>query len=214
MLRYLKILIAFLCLGTGSIHAQLKFKTQFYTGFDLYCWYKNPRSSARECEAGLSSGSALSSVPIGTRLLVGKDNFSISAEAGADLQFFALDVNHFKGLGAVAFPLLLKMNFGAVSGFSKTKLVGWSLGGGIQYQKTELFYLTEDYKDLERKIFPTYIGEIAIGGGVRGFQTSYFVRVGFGKLQATSVNTGFYFFLDLSGPKNQKQATIIEPRSI
>lgn len=163
MLRYLKILIAFLCLGTGSIHAQLKFKTQFYTGFDLYNWYKNPRSSARECEAGLSSGSALSSVPIGTRLLVGKDNFSISAEAGADLQFFALDVNHFKGLGAVAFPLLLKMNFGAVSGFSKTKLVGWSLGGGIQYQKTELFYLPRIIKILKERFFQLISVRLQLG---------------------------------------------------
>ena len=41
----------------------------------------------------------------------------------------ALDINEYKGLGAVAFPVMAKLNFGALSGFS-SKLTGGYLGGG------------------------------------------------------------------------------------
>jgi hypothetical protein len=142
-----------------------------------------------------SSGSVFSS-PLGIRVIVGENNFSIGAEAAVNIGLFNLDLNGYKGLGAMSFPLLLKANFNGLSGLSKNKLIGFSIGGGIQYSKTELFGLTQKYKDLDRSFFPTYVGEIGIGGGVSGSSVVWNTRVGIGKNHAFVFNTGLVFYIN------------------
>lgn len=74
---------------------------------------------------------------------------SIGVQASANLAPLALDINEYKGLGAVAFPVMAKLNFGALSGFS-SKLTGGYLGGGLQWSRTELFGLNSKHRNVER----------------------------------------------------------------
>ena len=104
----------------------------------------------------------------------------------------------------MSFPLLLKANFNGLSGLSKNKLIGFSIGGGIQYSKTELFGLSKKYQELDRSFFPTYVGEIGIGGGVSGSSVVWNTRVGIGKNHAFVFNTGLVFYINYFKQKTKQ----------
>jgi hypothetical protein len=188
-------------LGLGSMFGQIK--PNFICGIDLYQWYKNPKSSITH-EKGSSSGSFLLNFPVGLKVLMGANNVSVSVEGSANLGLFSLDLGNYKGLGAVSFPFLVKLNFDGMSGFSKNKLIGYSIGGGIQYSHTEWYGLHTAFKNLERKYFPSYIGEIAVGGGINKVNLSYYLRIGVGKDGAFSLNNGLIFNFDLFKSKGKK----------
>lgn len=172
-----------------SLHAGAQVGLGMVMGTDFYQHYVNPEMP--DVDAKRSVGAAMSSLFLGPKLWMGGNNFSFSVEAHANIAPLAFDVNQYKGLGAVAFPILGKFNFGAASGFNEDKLIGWSLGGGIQYNKTELFGLTKDYADLEREFFPTYVGETTVNIGIAGFDVALYLRLGFAENKASTVNTGF-----------------------
>lgn len=156
---------------------------------DLYQWYANP--VVEGVDAKRSSGAAISSIALGPKLWMGGNSFSFSLEAQANFAPFSFDVNEYKGLGAVAFPLLGKFNFGAASGFNEDKLLGWSIGGGIQYNRTELFGLTQKFDHIERDFFPTYVGEASVNLGIAGFDFAFYLRLGFAEDMARSMNIGY-----------------------
>jgi hypothetical protein len=156
---------------------------------DIYQRYVNPVEEG--VDAGRSAGAAISSLALGPKIWMGGNNFSFSVEGQAHIAPLAFSVTEYKGLGAVAFPLIGKFNFGAASGFNEDKLLGWSLGGGIQYNRTELFGVSNKYPDLERSFFPTYVGELAMSLGIAGFDFGFYTRLGFGEDKARSFNTGF-----------------------
>ena len=183
------------------IQGQLSHK--IIIGFDFYQKYRNPEY-AKVNDESRSSGNVIFAVPIGLSLAMGKDNFSFSTEASINIAPLALDIGKFKGLGAVSFPLLAKFNFGALSGFSENRLLGYSLGGGVQFNRTELFGLTKKYDYLERKFFPTYVGELGVGGGVSGLNVILYFRVGTSSQSAFSFNSGLTFNVDLFKSKSKK----------
>ena len=57
---------------------------------------------------------------------------------------------------------------------------GFSIGGGIQYFKTELFGLKDTYKELGvvRELQRVYVGQIGYGFGLSGFTAHGFLRYG------------------------------------
>ncbi len=191
--KYFVVLIAVCSLFSSN--AQVKVRAHQIFGLDFYQWFRNPYCTDCENTSESSSGSVFSS-PLGIRVIVGENNFSIGAEAAVNIGLFNLDLNGYKGLAAMSFPLLLKANFNGLSGLSKNKLIGFSIGGGIQYSKTELFGLTKKYKDLDRSFFPTYVGEIGVGGGVSGSSVVWNTRVGIGKNHAFVFNTGLVFYIN------------------
>lgn len=144
-----------------SLGAQFEFG--YTSGFDLYQRYKNPVDEI----AYPAAGNALLSLNAGPKIWLGTPKFSLSLEAQANLGLLTLAVKDFKGLGSISFPLLAKLNFNALSGMTEDFGAGWAIGGGVQYSKTELYYLSGKFKDLGvvRKLFPTYIAEINFGGG-------------------------------------------------
>lgn len=156
---------------------------------DLYQRYVNPVEEG--VDAGRSAGAAISSLALGPKIWLGGNNFSFSVEGQAHIAPLSFNVTEYKGLGAVAFPLIGKFNFGAASGFNEDKLLGWSIGGGIQYNKTELFGVSNKFPDLERNFFPTYIGELALSLGIAGFDLGFYCRMGFGEDKARSFNLGY-----------------------
>ncbi|NOT36676.1 MAG: hypothetical protein HOP11_04810 [Saprospiraceae bacterium] len=184
---------AFVILCLLSIESWGQFNGRFIIGCDLYQWYRNPQNNSSEL--GGSSGGIFPLV-LGTEFMAGKGNYSFGIQTNANLGIFNFDTDY-KGLGAVAFPFIAKVNYGCLSGFS-SKMIGFSVGGGIQYQRTELFGLSSKFDQYEREFFPTYIGQIEIAGGLGGLNISYYLRMGLNQelKEAFSFNSGVLFSLN------------------
>jgi len=163
---------------------------------DLYNRYTNPEDGVPH----RSVGSALLNIGFGPKIWFGGDQFSFSAETGVNFSPFAFDVNEFKGLGAASFPILAKINFGGLTGMNKQGKVGFSLGGGLQYNRTELFGLRNQFKALgaERSFYRTYVVEAAVGFGLSGFNLQFFTRYGWNSnLDADALNFGIAYDFNL-----------------
>ena len=156
---------------------------------ELYSRYKNPPDDI----ASPSAGSALLNIGIGPKLWFGGDGFAISPEAAVVFSPFALSTGDFKGLGAVSFPIIVKAQFAGLSNFNRDGKFGFSIGGGIQYTRTELFGLDGDLTEqgVERSYYKTYIIEGDFGFGLSGFNLHGLVRYGFNTdLDANTISIG------------------------
>lgn len=144
---------------------------------DLYHVYTNPEDGI----ASPSSGSAILNFGAGPKLWLGNNRASLSVEGQAVWGILALSSKENKGLGSLAVPLMAKLNFQGLSGAGGQGSIGYSIGAGIQYSKTELYGLKEEFaiKGVTREFFRTYIVQANFGFGVHGFATSGFVRYGF-----------------------------------
>jgi hypothetical protein len=159
-----------------------QFSHKMIIGFDFYQKYRNPQESKINDDSR-SSGNVILAIPIGYSLAIGKNNVSFSAEASANIAPLAFDAGQYKGLGALS--------------------LGYSIGGGIQFNRTELFGLTKKYNVLERNFFPTYVGELGVGGGVSGLNVILYFRVGAAAQDAFSFNSGLIFNVDLYKTKTK-----------
>lgn len=165
---------ALVIIGVYDISGQFAYGLTMKT--ELYSRYANPSDGI----ASRSAGSALLNIGLGPKLWFGGKNFAVSPEATAVFSPLALSTGDFKGLGAVSFPLMVKLQFGGLSSFLDNKF-GFALGGGVQYTRTELFGLRNSFEDLgvERNYFRTYIIEADFGFGTSGFTIHGLVRYGF-----------------------------------
>jgi len=167
------------------------------SGIDIYQRYSNADSIAYG-----SAGSLLANVFVGPKIWVGGDKVSLSLEAQANIGLLGLAVKDYKGLGMVAFPIIGRLNFQGLSGLDKEGKMGFSIGGGIQYNKTELYYLSNSFEDrgVDRSFFRTYIVETAVGFGMSGFSGAVYLRYGYDpNSTANSFNLGLQF--DFNIPK-------------
>jgi opacity protein-like surface antigen len=113
-----------------------------------------------------------------------------------------LDINDYKGLGMVSFPIIAHLNFGGLSALDKEGKFGWTIGGGIQYNKTELYYLNngDEENGVTRDLFKTIVAEIGYGFGMTGFTIHPFIRYGWNPDNtANSFNFGIRY--DFNIPK-------------
>ncbi len=202
MINSLRLCIVTLCmLSMASVSQAQQFGIGLTAEWDLYNRYANPDDSL----GGRGNGSALLNLGVGPKLWVGGENFSFSVESLANLGFFGLNLTDYKGLGNFSLPVIAKLNFEGLSGLNKELKLGFGLGGGIQWNRTELYYVTSDFKEKggERSMFRTYIIQGDVGLGVAGFAGRFFVRYGFNNdLSANSVNIGFQF--DFNIPRLKK----------
>ncbi len=199
MLKTTKIYLILL-LTFGAMNSAIsQFGIGMTAGIDLYNRYSNPLDSTGQHRA---NGSALLNFAVGPKIWVGGENFSVSVETQVNLGLLAMSIPDYKGLGNVSFPVIGKLNFAGLSGLNKEGRFGLSLGGGIQFNKTELYYHTQDFKDLggERKFFKTYIVQVGYGFGISGFGVQFFTRYGFNPDLdgANSVNVGLQFDFNFS----------------
>lgn len=184
---------------------------QFGAGFtmntDLYQRYTNPKNNLDE---GRSSGSTLLNFSIGPKLWLGKNNFSFSVESQIGMGFTGYDTDGYKGMGMINIPVIGSFNFNGASGLCKDNKAGFSVGGGIQYNKTEAFGLRDKYKSrgLSRDFFPTYIIQAGAGFGFGPSGVAFlgFVRYGFHPdTEASSLNIGIQYDINyLAFRKNFK----------
>lgn len=175
---------------------------------DLYHYYQNPDDVTDE---STSAGSAMLNIGLGPKIWMGGNDFSVSLEAQATIGFFGLSVRDYKGLGTASFPIMAKFNFGGLSGLDKEGKFGWSIGAGIQYSRTELYYVKDSFEEQggERDLFKTYVGQVGYGFGMSGFSGHAFVRYGYHPDSgARSLNVGIQY--DFNIPKLRM---IVDPES-
>jgi hypothetical protein len=193
-----------LLLLTNVAHAQLKFGIGLTTGGDFYQRYSNPENPA-DSGALRSAGNVLLNGAIGPKIWIGARRFSLSVETQVVIGYTTFGIREYKGMGSVAYPIMAHLNFNGLSGFSNNNFgTGFSIGGGIQYSRTELYGTTRDYENLERKLFPTYVGEVKVGMGGKGIMIDVYARYGLGldgdnKLNgASSLNIGLSSSFNIS----------------
>lgn len=149
-----------------------------------------------------SSGSALNIPGLGGKLWLGNKEIKLSFEgrvhfAPAATHFKAWD--EFSGLGAVSFPVLAKLNMYGPELNYFTQEPGptspwtdkhWSIGGGVQFTKTDL-YLRPDDAVAERKMFRTYVlaFEFGITWGT-GMWMDSFIEYGLGEQSSSTFRIG------------------------
>lgn len=195
-------LVSLFLLFVFNSYSQIGFGT--VGGLDFYQRYSNPDDNI----AYRSSGNALFNIVWGPRVWIGKKNLSLSVEGQVNLGLTSLALKDYKGLGSVAFPVIAKINFKGLSGFYAGFSPGISLGAGMQWSKTELFYLSKNYKDkgVERKFNKTYIAQIDFGAGSFGTAGSFYVRYGRNfDTKASILNTGIIISINNSYIKKHKE---------
>lgn len=167
-------------IGIVLMVASTGVKAQFGYGItaktEIYTRYSNPSDEI----AAAGAGSLLLNLGIGPKFWIGGENFSFSAETAAIISPLALSIGDYKGLGAVGFPVMGKFNFRGLSGVNREGKFGWSIGGGLQWSRTELFGVTSKFEDrgISRKLFKTYVAEVGYGFGMSGLMIQGYVRYG------------------------------------
>jgi len=191
--RLSQYIILFLLFLSFAPSASAQFGIGMTFSNDLYNRYDNPTDGI----AHNANGSIILNLGLGPKIWVGGESFSLSLESQAVIGFFGLSIPDTKGLGNVAFPMMAKLNFAGVSGLNKEGRFGLNIGGGLQYNKTELYYLGSDYKDrgVDRAFFKTYVVQLGYGFGMTGFAATFYVRYGFNPDLdgANSLNIGLQY---------------------
>jgi hypothetical protein len=136
-----------------------------------------------------SAGQILNIVPnlrLGM-ILTDLGSWGIALHTGLTYSPFSVDIDQYKGMGAISFPLTLSYQFY----FDDNVFL--SLGGGVQFSKIEMGARSPEFSNIPNPFFMTYVGEISIGGfssyyiaiGITGF-----ARVGFNQHQAHTLDVG------------------------
>lgn len=159
-----------------STQVQAQFGYGLVVTNDIYHRYSNPSDNI----ASASAGSAILNLGLGPKIWIGGNDFSVSVEALANVGLLGLSTADYKGLGTLAFPVLAKLNFKGMSAMDKEGKMGFYVGGGLQYTRTEMFGLKEDFVDqgVERELFQTIIAQAGYGFGINGFGVGGFIRYG------------------------------------
>lgn len=169
---------------------------------DLYNRYVNPKDGIESP----SNGSALLNIALGPKIWVGGESFSFSAETQVNWGVFGLSLADYKGLGSLSFPIMGKFNFAGLSGMNKEGRFGLSVGGGIQYNRTEIYYVKNSFEERggERSYFKTYVIQAGYGFGISGFGVQAFVKYGFNPDIDGASNFHFGIQYDFNFPKLKK----------
>ncbi len=186
-----KIIILILVVSATQANAQFGYGLTAST--DLYHRYVNPKDGI----LSPSSGSAILNLGVGPKIWIGGKKFSFSAEGQAVVGFLSFSTGDYKGLGSLSFPVMGKFNFKGLSGFNSEGQTGFSLGGGVQWSKTEFWGLSDkaQEKGVVRDYFPTYVLQAGWGFGISGFTVHGFARYGYNpdNRQSNTLNVGFQY---------------------
>lgn len=191
------LVIALAC-STYVLNAQFGYGLTFSN--DIYNRYTNPEQKDIDVYEG--NGSLLLNFGLGPKIWIGAPKFSFSLETQAKIGMLGLALKDFKGIGNHSIPIIGRFNFGGLTALDKEGKFGWSIGGGIQLNKTELYYTSNEYTDrgIDRNYFKTFVGQIAYGFGLSGFAIQGVFRVGYNPdTKANSFNFGLQY--DLNVPK-------------
>lgn len=196
-MRQIYLVLAFVCC---SFMLQAQFGYGLSLTNDVYQRYENPENE--DIDAYDAAGSLLLNFGIGPKIWFGAPRFSFSVESQAKIGLLGLALKDYKGMGTHSIPVIGSFNFGGASGLDREGKFGFSFGGGVQFNKTELYYTKDDFEDqgLDRNYFTTYVGQFGYGFGISGFVIQGILRVGYNPdTKANSFNLGFQY--DFNIPK-------------
>ena len=178
-LRQYTFALIFLFFGAQTVSAQFGIGLTFNN--DIYHRFTNPKIT--EDDAYRSAGSAILNFAIGPKIWVGGNNVSLSVEGLAGIGVLGFAVKDYKGMGTSYFPIMAKLNFNGLSALDKEGRVGFFVGGGIQYSRTELYGLRDSYaiEGTTRSLFPTYVAQVGCGFGISGFALAGTLKYGWNK---------------------------------
>ncbi|MCH2046460.1 MAG: hypothetical protein MK212_20260 [Saprospiraceae bacterium] len=168
---------------------------QIPISYNLYHRYQGPTylgTSGNTLQE--RAGQLLNILPgLGAGIWLGQPRYyTISLDAQIEYKPFSLRMGEFRGLGAYAIPILMRVQVP----FWRTKglaLVG-QLGGGVQLSQMNLYARPSNVDQLS--LSSTIVGEFAVGvlvgwdGGQPAWQLDVFTRIGRGRDRATSTNIG------------------------
>jgi hypothetical protein len=183
-------IIILLIVSAFKARSQIRFSMNY--GLDFYQHFTNPEIAGDTTMR--NAGNAITNIIIGPKFYFGFKNFSVSGEAQANWGITALCLKEFKGVGALSLPLLCKLNFGGLSGINADMgKFGISLGGGMQYSMTEIYGLTDEFKNssAKRDLFKLTIAEIQIGYRAESGVASFYVRYGKGENNSSVFHIGY-----------------------
>ncbi len=163
---------------------------------DIYQHYTNPSDNLSDP----THGNILLNFGAGPKIWIGGPKMTFSLEARADIGLTGFTLGENKGLGAVAFPFLANLNFNGASTMDRAGKTGFSIGGGIQFIKTELYGLDQTFVDIgvTRDYFQVYVVQVGYGYGVSGAVAQGFIRYGFNPdSDAQSINIGMQYDFNL-----------------
>lgn len=182
----------------GALALFLSFNLSSQVGFgvvmgnDLYQRYTNPEDDF----GARSAGNAILNLHFGPKFWVGGQNFSVSVESYINWGATAFSLQDYKGMGALAIPVIGKLNFAGNSAFNSEITSGWSIGGGYQLAKTELYGLNSPAANegIVREYYPVIVGEISHGYGFSGFVAEVYLRYGVNtETMAKTLNIGISY---------------------
>lgn len=163
---------------------------------DLYQHYTNPTDNISDP----THGNAVLNLGAGPKIWVGAKNFSVSVDARANIGLTGFTLGENKGLGSLAIPVIGSLNFNGLSSMDRTGKQGFSIGGGIEYVKTELYGLKPEFVDLgvTRDFFQVYVIQVGYGYGVSGASAQGIIRYGFNPdSEARSIHVGVQYDFNL-----------------
>ncbi len=204
MKKYL-IITAILLLNSYS-YSQIGFGTS--AGLDVYQRYSNPVDKI----AYPASGNVMLNFIFGPKIWIGNERLSLSIEGQANLGLTSLAIRDYKGLGAISFPVIAKLNFNGLSGFYQGFASGYAIGAGLQWTKTELYYLSDEYEDkgVTRNFYKTFVVEFDLGVGSFGKILYGYIRYGMNfENKASILNIGF--IADINYTFKKKNITYQKP---
>ncbi len=199
MIKYV-VLNILLLLAAGS---QAQVSLGFTASTDLYQRYVNP--SKNNATLSGSAGSTLLNLGVGPKIWAGNKKFSFSLESQGVWGILGLSTGDYKGLGTFSVPVLAKLNFKGLSTYDREGKMGFSIGGGVQWSRTELYGLSDEAKaaGVKREFFKTIVIQAGYGFGLSGFTLHGFARYGFAsKDQGSTLNAGLQY--DFNPPMIKK----------
>lgn len=191
------IAIPFFCFffSLASLNAQrLQMGMSLYLDYNLYHWSQKPNSLSPEQE---SAGQLLNLIPLGGfGLWIGRaGSTTLGVEGGIEYMPFSFDTKDYKGMGAVSFPVLLRLTqpFSPQAGISP--FIG--LGAGLQWNRIDLYGRPSGSQVALNPYFQTRVVELSLGMGsgwhLDEKQTgliAFYVRMGNSPEGAFSMNMG------------------------
>ncbi len=175
----------------------------FTASTDLYQRYVNPDADNGSMSG--SAGSTLLNLGVGPKIWFGNKKYSFSLESQGVWGIFGLSSGDYKGLGTFSVPVMAKINFKGLSTFDREGLTGFTVGGGLQWSRTELYGLSNEARNagVTRAFFRTVVLQAGYGFGLSGFTLHGFVRYGFApKGEGNTLNAGIQY--DFNPPMLKK----------
>lgn len=132
---------------------------RFQADLNLYSWHQKPTSIYKEKS---SSGQVLNVLPgLGLGFWIGDvKHWLFSVEGSVRYLPFEFDMNQYKGLGSLAFPVQANLHFPIAKQNSTWVLL--HLGGGLQWLKTDLYARPDAIQKFANPYYYTIYGEIGV----------------------------------------------------